>query len=96
MMTIVIDGLLNGTGIRDKYESDYIKPETLGLRSDLISRLNTWLEQYAQEHFYGFSNINEIERLDKIGIEIAKEIKASLSDTKVIYYSNGLLKEIAF
>ena len=50
MKYIVIDALLNGTGIRDKYEGGYIEPCSLGLSSATIIRLNDWLSEYWKEH----------------------------------------------
>jgi hypothetical protein len=57
MRYLVIDATLSGTGIRDKHEGGYLAPEDLGLSSDTIQSLNTWLSKYENEH-YGYFGAN--------------------------------------
>jgi hypothetical protein len=45
MKYLVVDASLNSTGIRDKYEGEYISPEGLKLSHSTINRLNKWLSK---------------------------------------------------
>ena len=94
MQEIIIDGMLHGTGIRDKYEGGYLVPQAIGLPNEIILKINHWLLEYEEEHYNGFSNKENIKRLDSKGIEIARRIRDELIDTKVFYYSNAELKEL--
>jgi hypothetical protein len=92
MREIIIDGMLHGTGIRDKYEGGYLYPQDIGLPDEIILKLNQWLLEYEEEHYNSFSNKKNIKRLDSEGIEIARQIRDKLGDTKVSYYSNAEMK----
>lgn len=94
MREIIIDGMLHGSGIRDKYEGGYISPQDIGLPDEIILKLNHWLLEYEEEHYNRFSNKKRIKKLDSDGIEIARLIKDRLIDTKVFYYSNAELKQL--
>ena len=89
MKYIVIDALLNGTGIRDKYEGGYIEPCSLGLSSATIIRLNDWLSEYRKEHDNGYIDSAIIDMLDQKGLEIAMRIKKELPEMNVEYFSDA-------
>lgn len=89
MKYIVIDALLNGTGIRDKYKGEYIDPHSLGLNSETIIRLDDWLSKYWEEHYNGYIDGNIIDVLDQEGREIAIRIKKELPEMKVEYFSDA-------
>lgn len=89
MKYLVIDASLSGTGIRNKYEGGYLFPEDIGLSSDLIKRLNSWLSKYEDEHYKGYANDGIIDELDKEGKEIALLIKSELSEVKLEYFSDA-------
>lgn len=92
MKYLIVDGMLNGTGIRDKYEGGYISLETLSLPNDLISMIKKWLTDYEQQHYSSFSDTKKVQELDAVGIEISKQVK-SLLDAKVTYFSSATMKE---
>ena len=89
MKYIVIDALLNGTGIRDKYEGRYIEPCSLGLSSATIIRLNDWLSEYWKKHDNGYIDSAIIDMLDQKGLEIAMRIKKELPEMNVEYFSDA-------
>lgn len=91
MRYLIIDGALNGTGIRDRYEGGYIEPEDLSLSFTTINRLKEWLGKYEKEHYNGFINQDTVSNLDKEGKEIALIIKNQLSEVKMEYYSHARL-----
>ena len=93
MKYLVIDGLLHGTGIRDKNEGGYIKLDTLHLPDTLKIKIKSWLQKYEEEHYNSYSNAENINELDTLGVEIAKHIK-SIVNSKVTYFSSATLKEI--
>ncbi len=93
MKYLVIDGMLNGTGIRDKYEGGYLSLDSLELPQSLRIKIKEWLSSYEQEHYNGFENTVNVDELDKTGIEIAKQIKTILN-AKVEYFSSATMKEI--
>ncbi len=95
MRYLVVDASLNGTGIRDRYEGEYINPTDLGLKTQTIQRLNSWLQEYENEHYQGFENNQLIDKLDKEGRAIALTIKNELSEVKMEYFSDArMTKEI--
>jgi hypothetical protein len=89
MRYLVIDAMLYGTGIRDKYESGYLAPKDLGISIATTQRLNIWLSKYENEHYNGFINDDTINELDKEGKEIALQIKSELSEVKLEYFSDA-------
>ncbi|UOG43612.1 hypothetical protein [Leptospira noguchii] len=89
MQYLVIDASLNGTGIRDEYEGNYIDPSSLGINSDLLDRINSWLLKYEAEHYKGYMNNSLIEELDNEGKELAIQIKKELKNVKIAYYSDA-------
>ena len=88
---LVIDGMLSGTGIRDPYETGYIKPEELGLSDGVVMRLREWLGRYADQHFEGYADKSVVADLDLEGVEISKQIKSELPNSKVSYFSDALM-----
>ena len=89
MRYLIVDAILNGTGIRDKYEGGYIDPDDLGLCLSTTQRLKQWLSKYENEHYNGFDNEILINELDQEGKEIALMIKNELSEVKMEYFSDA-------
>jgi hypothetical protein len=89
MIYLVIDAELSGTGIRDKYEGEYLEPEELGLSSNAIQHLSAWLSKYENEHYNGFTDSGIIDELDNEGRKIALIIKNELPEVKVEYFSHA-------
>ena len=92
IMYLVVDGFLNGTGIRDYYNSGYIEPRSLNLSKQLIDRLNRWLSEYETQHYNEYKNVLLLEKLDDEGKQLAKSIKEELGEIKVSYYSDYKLE----
>jgi hypothetical protein len=92
MKYLVIDASLNGTGIRDKYEGGYIKPEDLQLKIETTKRLKDWLLKYENEHYDDYRNKELVDQLDKEGKELAQVIKKELTGIKIEYFSSALIK----
>jgi hypothetical protein len=86
---IVVDALLNETGIRDEYTGIYFEPASLGLSSQLQVEIAEWLERYQESHFKGYPDDQAIEQLDEWGERIAHSVKKELIDSKVSYYSDA-------
>ena len=93
MRYLVLDPTLHGTGIRDQYEGGYVKPEDLGLSSEIIQRLKEWLLKYENEHYNGYENEHLVSQLDAEGKELAKIIKKELTTIKMEYFSDALMKK---
>jgi len=92
-MYLVIDACFGGTGIRDKYNGGYIKPNDLPLSNNTIITLKEWLTKYNNEFFEGYSDIVEINKLDNEGIKILLEISKELNNTaKIEYFSDAKTK----
>ena len=89
MKYIIIDALLNGTGIRDKYKGEYIDPRSLGLSDATIIRLNDWLSEYWEEHYNGYIDGTIIDTLDQECRRIAIRIQKELPEMKVEYFSDA-------
>ncbi len=92
MRYLVVDGELDGTGIRDKYNG-FVSPKLLGLSDELCRRLARWLKACENEHYMGYQNESNYCSLDNAGIELARNIFTELNGmAKVEYYSNARQK----
>ena len=90
MKYLVIDGALNGTGIRDKVRGGYVEPLSLLLSDVTIKKIENWLFKYENEHYNDFQDTSNIDRLDKEGKEIAFIVKMELGNSsKIEYFSSG-------
>ena len=86
------------TGLRDEY-SGPISPEELGLDHELSKKFADWVNRYE-----GITPLDETERrhrsddiraLDEEGLALARAVRKALrEETKVSYYSEGLLKKL--
>lgn len=85
--------------LHDEFDSgfDYMD---LNLPEELTGKLKEWYEDYwpiIQLNSVERARLNaEIHKLDKRGIELAKEVKFQFGEAKVKYYSEGLLKYIHY
>jgi hypothetical protein len=91
---LMVDGMLSGTGIRDKVAGGYVDLNELGLSADLTKRLANWLLAYENAHYHSFANRAEVERLDQEGIEITKRVRDELPDAQVDYFSDATMQQI--
>lgn len=96
MRYLVVDGMHSGTGIRDAVSGGYLTVDELGLSKTLSDKIVLWLNEYEDEHYNSYSNTENINRLDSMGLSIAKELQLELPDSKVEYYSSALLSKIRF
>lgn len=95
MMYLVVDGYLNGTGIRDKYISGYISPEEISLSDTLTDRIRKWLELYWAQFYKGYPDLSLMAELDLEGIAIASAMREELPpDYKIEYFSDAFMKFI--
>jgi hypothetical protein len=90
---LILDVIVSGTGIRDQYEDEYIDPESLGISSTLLEKLNHWLSRYKEEFYNGYNNKILIQELDNEGVEISKDIKNELVECKISYFSDANLSK---
>lgn len=92
--TLLIDGMLSGTGIRNAIEGGYIAPSQLTLSPDLCATLTAWVSRYEQAHFSGYSDEAVISGLDREGIVLRDRLADERPDHKVGYYSDALMKRL--
>lgn len=85
---LVIDGMLNGTGIRDYYEGGYVNPSELNLSSETLVMLKNWLSKYWEAFYMNYSDSKAVETLDAEGVRIAQLVQKELGG-KVWYYSDA-------
>ncbi len=90
--SLIVDGELSGTGIRDATVGGYIKLDELGLSAALIASISKWLLEYESAHYRQLIDKAENERLDQIGIAIAKQLQSELPQVRVQYYSSAYLR----
>lgn len=89
MKYLVIDGNLNGTGIRDKIHGGYITHNELRISPVLSKKINSWLNCYWEEFYHQYSDSDTITKLDECGKELALELNAELPNDKVEYFSDA-------
>ncbi|MBS1660273.1 MAG: hypothetical protein JST68_04400 [Bacteroidetes bacterium] len=85
---LVIDGMLNGTGIRDYYEGGYINPADLNLSPGLLQLINEWLLKYWDASYLNYNDMSLVDALDAEGERIARLVEGELGG-KVWYYSDA-------
>lgn len=90
---LTVDGYFHGTGIRDSVEGGLVELELLSISLDLKKKITKWVLQYEIEHYNGYADMQNIERLDLEGKEIAILLKKELIDVKVIYNSAATNKQ---
>ena len=89
--SLIVDGELSGTGIRDAM-GGYIKLDELELSAALVASISKWLLEYESAHYRQFIDKVENERLDHTGIAIAKQLQSELPEIRVQYYSSANLR----
>ncbi|EGA68246.1 hypothetical protein VISI1226_03985 [Vibrio sinaloensis DSM 21326] len=94
MKYLTVDGMFSGTGIRDSVEGGYLKPEILGLSTELKNKISDWLSRYEDEHYEQYEDDSIVARLDAEGVEICNLLKSELPHSKVEYYSTAKMKKV--
>ncbi len=94
MKYLIVDAELGGSGVRSKYESEFIDLNQLGISDLLIQKICIWLIKYELEHYSGFEDRDIIDILDSEGQQIALMIQNELADSKVEYYSDAYARII--
>jgi hypothetical protein len=94
-LSILVDGMLSGTGIRDAVNGGYLDPNGIGLSQNMQIMLAKWLSSYEDAHFHQYGDIAQNADLDRQGIDIAKAIGAELPSARVGYFSNAAMREIS-
>ncbi|HWY40560.1 MAG TPA: hypothetical protein VNX27_07165 [Chthoniobacterales bacterium] len=98
MRCLVVDADYRGTGIKDEFTGQ-LTPESLGLPQDLVERISKWVSDYqpiipipTKERK---KHLNKIEELDKVGLDLARSVKAHFgNNANVKYFSEGRLKQM--
>ena len=93
-LSLLIDGMLSGTGIRDAANGGYLEPHEVGLSEPLGHRISIWLSAYEDAHFHQYEDQAKNEALDREGLEIMQVVRAELPKAKVGYFSNANMHEI--
>jgi hypothetical protein len=93
--TLLVDGMLSGTGVRDAINGGYLEPRELKLSADLSAALAAWVSEYRLLHMEGYVDAATIEHLDQAGRALATRLAAERRDHLVGYYSDALLQRIA-
>jgi hypothetical protein len=93
--SLIVDGMLSGTGVRDARVGGYVDPSELGLSPNLVKRIAGRLIEYENAHYHRFADKAESQRLDQEGIAITKHLREELPDAKVEYFSNAEMRRIA-
>jgi len=90
---LVLDGKLEGTGIRDKYEG-FIQPEQLPISDELVQDIRSWSQRYQNRNRNFKPDENKLYELDLDGIELLKKISIELGlEYKIHYFSDIQAKE---
>lgn len=93
-ISLLIDGMLSGTGIRDAVNGGYIEPSDIGISSELAHRISVWLVAYEDAHFHQYEDQEKNAALDQEGLEIVRAVRSELPAAKVGYFSNANMTEI--
>jgi hypothetical protein len=96
MKYIVLMPDYTGSCIRDEFEGE-IAIESLGLPKEILNKITVWHNAYRKiiplSKEEREQRIEEIEKLDAQGLELAKSLKTLVpGGAKVKYFSEGKLK----
>lgn len=91
---LLVDGMLSGTGIRDAVEGGYIDPEQLGISQKTIDDIAIWLARYEHAHYFQFEDSDEMDTLDKEGMNLCERLRTELVDSKIEYFSSAKMRII--
>ncbi len=88
-----------GTGVTDEFTGS-VDLDTLALPNEIKQRLARWVADYqpviSLDESERSLRAEEIERLDRLGLGIARDIKSHFGENaKVQYYSEGKLRRLA-
>ncbi|TPD73663.1 hypothetical protein [Flavobacterium microcysteis] len=95
MKYLILDGYLNGTGIRDGQNGGYIELSELGISSALQKKIKDWVLKYEAEFYNDYSDGAKVEILDNEGIDLVYQIKNELPNSKIDYYSDAKMVKLA-
>ena len=93
-VSLVVDGMLSGTGIRNAHEGGYIEPNEIGVSAALCEEISSWLERYEDAHFHQYEDAEINQSLDKEGIEIAVKLRSEIPNATISYFSSAELQEM--
>lgn len=96
MRYLTIDGMLSGTGVRDSLAGGYLDPREVGFSLELVRRIERWVIKYEAAHYRQFKDDAENQRLDQEGIEITRQARDLLPESKIEYFSNARMQKIMF
>lgn len=94
--SLIVDGMLSGTGLRDANEGGYVDPEQIGVSAPLRQKLADWLLRYEDAHYHQFEDDERNQQLDEEGIGLARMVRNELPHISVRYFSSAQLREIDF
>lgn len=92
MKYLIIDGNIGGTGIRNKYDTGYLDPNSLGIDKEILLKLSAWLMKYHEEFFNDYKDKECIRLLDIEGENLSQMIKQSLNVEKIEYFSDATMQ----
>lgn len=87
MRYLVVDGMVSGTGVRDRYARGYVELAALGLSFELAGQVGAWLAQYREAHYEGFDDEEAIAALDAQGMALTRLLQSELPSAKLQYFS---------
>ena len=73
--------------------SAQVRLEKLNISEELESRINSWLKNYAELHYGGYSDTKAVGELDLEGLEISESLKNELPDSKIEYCSGATMEK---
>lgn len=94
MRYLTVDGMLSGTGVRDSVEGGYVALSELSISADLAGRISSWLRLYENAHYEQYADRKCVASLDAEGVEICKELRKELGETKIDYFSAAEMRKI--
>lgn len=90
---LIVDGMFHGTGLRDAVEGGFIEPNLLGLPTEFVLQLESWLKKYENEHVNGFRDLEAVRRLDESGLKIASILVNLLPESQITYFSAATMEK---
>jgi hypothetical protein len=94
MKYLVLDGYLNGTGIRDRYSGGFVELTALNISMEMKQQIRDWVLKYENEFYNQYSDLKKIEAIDKEGITIVLKLREELPNTKIEYYSDAKMMKV--
>ncbi|MCE6993046.1 hypothetical protein [Dyadobacter sp. CY323] len=94
MKHFILNATLDGAGIQENYNGEFLNPDELLLCQKIVEDLKIWISRYQKEICNEDIDYLMVCDIEREGICIARKIKNELPHVRIEYLSDILMIEI--